>query len=145
MPPAMAVPAGGEVVCGRVRRPKSTPPAPRMLRRCVPCAPTRVPARSISRITKAARLVTRDKPPHFGPDGKRIFNTDRHLFNLNKRIGWAAQHKKPQEAMQTFAQLKASGVQPDIVSYTSLLKAFVEAKQWTEADTTFKSISQGTH
>lgn len=116
-----------------------------MLRRCVPCAPTRVPVRSISRISKAARMVSRDKAPHFTPDGKRIFNVERHLFNMNKRIGWAAEHKKPQEAMQIFGQLKASGVQPDIVSYTSLLKAFVETKQWTEAETTFKSISQGTH
>ena len=104
----------------------------------------RVPARSISRISKAARLVSRDKPPHFTPDGKRIFNVERQLFNMNKRIGWAATFRKPQEAMQIFAQLKASGIQPDIVSYTSLLKAFVVSKQWTEAETTFTSISQGT-
>ena len=105
---------------------------------------THVPARYVSRISKAARLVSRDKAPHFTPDGKRIFNVERHLFNVNKRIGWAAANGKPQDAMQTFAQLKASGLQPDIVSYTSLLKAFVAAKQWPEAETTFASISQGT-
>jgi pentatricopeptide repeat protein len=112
---------------------------------CRPLLITGMPVRYINRVKKTARLVKTDEAavPVFAKTGKRIFSPQRAIWGVNRRINYFASQGQLEEAEKEFARFDSElGLKPDVISYGSLMKAYIVKQEFGQAEGVFQKMQQ---
>lgn len=111
-----------------------------------PLLPTCMPVRYINRVKRTARLVKTDEAavPVYSKTGKRIFSPQRTIWGLNRRINYFASRGELEKAEKEFARFDNElGLKPDVISYGSLMKAYIVKEQFDRAEDVIQKMQQG--